>query len=73
MRLTQKQFAEKDEELTKLATSIDIYVNTPLSKDKQNTVTALFDELQVKLYEIDCEYLELKLECYRKVYEELKK
>lgn len=72
MILTQKEFDEKNDELSKLATSIDIYVNTPLSKDKQNKVTALFDKLQEDLYEVDCRYLDLKLECYREVYKELK-
>lgn len=73
MILTDEQFSEKKSELDSLARSIDLWQATPMSKLKSEKIAFLFTELQDQMYEIECQFLELKLSKYREIYELIKK
>lgn len=73
MALTQKEFEAKRDELTKLANSVDTWRMVPMDAEKEARINFLFEELVKNLYEIECKFLELKLERYKIISEELKK
>lgn len=73
MALTQKKFEEKQAELLKLANSIDTWRMVPMNKSKEEKINYLFEKLTKDLYEIECQFLEVKLEAYKVISEEIKK
>lgn len=69
---TPQEIEFKKKELDDLAKSVDLWLATPMSEKKEKKVQKLFIELQEKMDEIDCQYLQLKLDAYHKIYETLK-
>lgn len=73
MSLNNKEFSAKKVELDGLARNVDLWMNTPMSKDKSDKIDYLFEQLQKQLGELDDQYLETKLSFYKQIYEEIKK
>lgn len=64
---------EKTKEVQELAQKVDLWVNTPLSDGKKNKVKALLFELQGRLDVLDTQYVDTKLDYYRRLYKLLSK
>lgn len=64
---------EKANRVHELATNIDLWVDTPMSKNKKETVVHLLMELQGKLDTLDEQYVNTKLGYYEAIYKEIKK
>lgn len=70
--LTDEEFETKRKELEKLTVGIDLWQGTEISKEKEETIQALFDDLAANLAALDCAYLEAKLKTHQEVYDLLK-
>jgi len=71
--LNKEAFEAKEKQMNDLLTSIDLYSATEQSKETQEAVQALFDDLSKNLYSLDCAYLDAKVQTFTKVLEILKK
>lgn len=63
---------QKKQEVDKLAKSIELLRTSIKSKETVEQVEYLFTELQEKMYEIDCQFLDLKHRYFQKVYNKIK-
>ncbi len=70
--LSEEQFTKDTEELKNLATSIDLWLATQQTPQRQETLQAMFLDMNKDLYALDCVYLATKLKAYREIYELLK-
>jgi hypothetical protein len=63
---TKKQFETKRKELAGLVARLEIM---PVSGDKEEGVSFLFDKLEKEMHLLECEFLQTKLDGYKRVYE----
>ncbi len=71
--MTPEEYKTKHKELQDLATSIDVWKQTTLAPKTEKEVRALYEKLQAETYDLECKFLEKKIEIFKEILEALKK
>lgn len=70
--LNKEEFEAKENEMKNLLASIDLYSAVEQTKETQEEIQELFDDLAKNLYALDCAYLDAKVQTFTNVLATLK-